>query len=99
MKKRRYRPIIIKYIENAFTYEQLDAAIIKASKEDKQTVSAIVITALIILTIFAAAMVICHHKPTKAQESISLENNLQLNEVEQYHLSQGHNIKFVEDIF
>lgn len=26
-------------------------------------------------------------------------DNIEMNETEQYHLSQGHNIKFVEDIF
>lgn len=29
----------------------------------------------------------------------SISDNIEMNETEQYHLSQGHNIKFVEDIF
>lgn len=56
-----------------------------------------VVLAVAFLISFFCALAEWSSRKTKAQSSIS--DNIELNNTEQYHLSQGHNIKFVEDIF
>lgn len=54
-----------------------------------------------ILALVLLAMIfsfLCGLFEAKPQESISQEENIQLNEIEQYHCSEGRNIKFIEDI-
>lgn len=43
--------------------------------------------------------IICGMIEPKPQEPVSLEDNRQLNEIKQYHRSQGREVLFTEDIF
>lgn len=65
-------------------------------KEEFQYRCAVAFTILAALAIFFAIMYDRYRKPIEPQESIS--DNIELNNIEQYHLSQGRNIKFIEDI-
>lgn len=65
-------------------------------KEEFQYRFAVVFTILVALAVFFAIMYDHYHKPIKPQESIS--DNIELNKIEQYHLSEGRSIKFIEDI-
>lgn len=49
-----------------------------------------------IIALFSAIGQCSVEKHNKAIQSTS--DNIELNEIEQYHLSQGRNIKFIEDI-
>lgn len=65
-------------------------------KEEFQYRCAVAFTILGALAVFVAIMYDHYRKPVVPQESTS--DNIELNEVEQYHLSEGRNIKFIEDI-
>lgn len=99
MKKRRCRPTILKYTEfDLAIYEKLRRSVVFTErKEDRKYRNAVILTAFIALTIFIAIMYNHYRKPIKSQ--LPTSDNTELNNIEQYHLSEGRSIKFVEDIF
>ncbi len=72
-------------------------------KKNTYTLIAGLLDLLIVIVIAAGFMLLFdmlyHPFGLTPQKPISIENNKQLNETEQYHRSQGREVLFVEDIF